>query len=81
MRILLFGKLAERVGREVELEVAPDGCTIADLRRALAAARPEIADALAQPSTRACIDQQMVDDDASVGRGQEVAFVPPLSGG
>jgi len=81
MRIFLFGKLAERVGREVEYDVPADGCTVGELRRGLAAAVPPIADTLAQLSTRACIDREMVSESARVLPGQEVAFVPPLSGG
>jgi sulfur-carrier protein len=81
MKILFFGKLAERVGRVVEHDVDAGGCTVAELRRSLAAALPEIADTLGRSSTRACVDQQMVGEDASVRPGQEVAFLPPLSGG
>jgi molybdopterin synthase sulfur carrier subunit len=81
MRILLFGKLADRAGRVVEHQVDAGGCTVAELRRSLAAALPEISDTLGQSSTRACVDQQMVGEDASVQPGQEIAFLPPLSGG
>ncbi len=80
MEILFFGKLAERAGRTIEHDIG-SGCTIAELRRSLAAAMPEIADTLGQSATRACIDQQMVGEDAQVRPGQEVAFLPPLSGG
>lgn len=81
MRILLFGKLAERAAREVEHEIGADGCTVGELRRSLAAAFPEIADILAQPSTRACIDQTMASEASQVLPRHEVAFLPPLSGG
>ncbi len=80
MEILLFGKLAERAGRAVEHDVGA-GCTVAELRRGLANAVPEIAEILGLPSTRACIGQEMVGEDAMVRPGQEVAFLPPLSGG
>lgn len=81
MKILLFGKLADAVGRHVEHPVPAGGCTVAELRRSLAAAWPALAEALARPSTRACIDREMVADSAQVRPGQELAFVPPLSGG
>ena len=80
MEILLFGKLAERAGRVIEHDIGA-GCTIAELRQGLTVALPEIAEMLGQSATRACIDQQMVGEDAQVRPGQEVAFLPPLSGG
>ena len=81
MTILFFGKLADRVGREVAHDIPPDGCTVAELRRSLAAALPGIADLLDQGTTRACIDQQLAREEARIRPGQEIAFVPPLSGG
>ena len=80
MEILLFGRLAESAGRAVEHEVGA-GCTIAELRRGLADALPALAEVICLPSTRACIDRQMVGEEAMVRPGQEVAFLPPLSGG
>ena len=80
MDILLFGKMAERAGRTVVHDIGA-GCTVAEIRRGLAEAHPEIAQILGQASTRACVDQQMVGEDAMVRPGQEIAFLPPLSGG
>jgi len=73
VRILFFGSLGERLGREREIEIPDGGCTIAELRARL----PELAGAIA----RACIDREVAAEDARVLPGQEVAFVPPLSGG
>ena len=81
MKILLFGSLADAAGREIEYDLPAAGCTVAELRSSVAAAFPQLAEALALPSTRACIDQDMVAESALVRPGQEVAFVPPLSGG
>ena len=36
-RVLFFGKVAEAMGREHEVDVPADGCTIADLREPLRA--------------------------------------------
>jgi molybdopterin converting factor small subunit len=81
MKIFFFGRLAESLGREVDLDVPDAGCTIAELRTRLAGAMPAAADQLSSATVRACIDQVMVTDDARVLPGHEVAFVPPLSGG
>jgi sulfur-carrier protein len=77
MKILLFGRLAETIGREIEHELPPGGCTVAALRAALAKRHG----GLAAANVRACIDQEIAPETALVLPGQEVAFVPPLSGG
>jgi molybdopterin synthase sulfur carrier subunit len=77
MRILFFGRLGETIGREIEVDLPAAGCTVAELRARLAEAHP----AVAAPSVRACLDREMVAETALVRPGQEVAFVPPLSGG
>ena len=80
MKILLFGQLGEQLGRELDTDVPEDGCSIAALRRMLVQKDPACAP-LAGPSIRACVDQILVREDFVVRQGQEVAFVPPLSGG
>jgi sulfur-carrier protein len=81
MKILFFGRLAESLGREVDLDVPDAGCTIAELRRRLAGAVPEAAGQLSRPGVRACIDRVIVPESARVLPHHEIAFVPPLSGG
>ena len=81
MKVLFFGRLAERAGREVELDLPEEGCSVAELRQRLCIALPEAAEDLARPSNRACIDQVMAAESARVLPSHEVAFVPPLSGG
>jgi sulfur-carrier protein len=77
MRILLFGRLAETIGREIDFDLPDGGCTVAELRAALAKEHG----GLAAASVRACIDHEIAPESALVLPGQEVAFVPPLSGG
>jgi molybdopterin converting factor small subunit len=74
MKILFFGRLAESLGREVDLELPEVGCTVAELRLRLG-------EAVASPAVRACIDRSIVQESARVLPHHEVAFVPPLSGG
>lgn len=80
MKILLFGRLGEALGREVEVELPPEGCSVAALRSLLAARGSAFA-TLAAPGARACVDQAIVGEDHLVRPGQELAFIPPLSGG
>ena len=81
MKILFFGSLGERIGREMELDLPTDGCTVAELRLRLAEALPDAARELGSPSLRACVDQVLAFEDTRVLPGREVAFIPPLSGG
>jgi molybdopterin synthase sulfur carrier subunit len=77
MRILFFGRLGEAIGREIEIDPPAEPCTVADLRAQLAIAYPVLADR----GVRGCVDRAIVPDTAPVRAGQEVAFMPPLSGG
>lgn len=81
MKIMFFGRLADSAGREVELDLPAEGCTVAELRRRLAGALPQAAGELAKPSIRACIDYEVAAETARVMPGQEIAFLPLLSGG
>ena len=79
MRVRLFARLREQAGLETEaLEVAP-GSTLADvyesLRRKHSALEPD------RDSVRGAINQEFSDWDATVSQGDEVAFIPPVSGG
>jgi len=72
IRIGFYGRLAERFGREVEVEL-PAAATVASLR-----ARFEGLDAA---TVRALVNDELAGDDARVTPGDRVDFLPPLSGG
>ena len=78
--VRLFAMLRERAGRdEIELELG-DGSTVADAPRGaqglLAAGRGAGADAGA-----AAVNREYVSDDSPLSPGDEVALIPPVSGG
>ena len=79
--ILFFGRLGDQFGRAVDVELPGAGCTIGALRALLIETLEGAEDILRQKSVRACVDQQIVSDNAFVRAGQEIAFLPPLSGG
>ena len=81
MRIGFFGRLGERIGREVDLDLPADTCSVAALRLHLAQLFPVAAADLASGSLRACVDETIVPDTHIVRPGQKVEFFPPLSGG
>jgi molybdopterin synthase sulfur carrier subunit len=81
MRIGFFGRLGERIGREVDLDLPAEACSVAELRLHLAQQFPAASADLASGSLRACVDETIVPDSHIVRPGQKVEFFPPLSGG
>lgn len=81
MRILFFGRLGDRIGRETEVELPADVRNVADLRQLLARLKPELGSEFLGRTLRACVDDVIVQDDEPVTDASEVAFFPPLSGG
>ena len=81
MKIGFFGRLAERMGREIDLDSAPSDRSVADVRRRLADLYPESAGDFASRTVRACVDDAIVPDSHVVRPGQRIEFLPPLSGG
>jgi len=75
----LFARLREQAGVETEaFEVAP-GSTVADVYESLRRKHPALEPD--RDSVRGAINQEFRDWDATVAQGDEVAFIPPVSGG
>lgn len=72
VKVGFYGRLAERFGRETEIDLA-GGATVAEVR-----ARFEGLDA---ETVRALVNDESADEDALVAAGDRVDFLPPLSGG
>ncbi len=79
IRVLLFGAAADRAGtREVELPV-DDGGTIGELWTLLVDRHPEL---IPMRDTLAfAVNGEYARMDAGVSPGDEVAVLPPVSGG
>ena len=78
MRILLFAGLAEAAGRrELDVDVAPAGLTVAELEARLRRDWP----ALAGRSFRVAVNQGYARGDERLADGDEVALIPPVAGG
>ena len=78
MQVLLFAGLAETLGtRTLEVEADPAPTTVAELERWLRQARPELA---VQPF-RIAVDQRYAPADQPLTGGEELALIPPVSGG
>ena len=79
VRVRLFARLRELAGFELEsVEVPPDS-TVADVYEAVRRAHPDFQ--VEQESVRAALNQEFADWDEVVSNGDEVAFIPPVSGG
>ncbi len=79
VRILLFAGLRERLRSDwVELEL-PEGVTVAQLLAALGEAHPTLRELL--PPCRVAVEQVFVGPGHPVRAGDEVAVIPPVSGG
>jgi molybdopterin converting factor subunit 1 len=79
VRLLLFAVLRDIVGAdERELDVA-DGTRAIDLWNGLREAHPQIAPYERPPFT--AVNQDYVQPETLLRDGDEVAFIPPVSGG
>lgn len=79
VRVRLFASLREALGRtDVELEL-PTGARAEDAWQALAAEQPALASRRASLSV--AINRKYAPFDAPLAEGDEVVFVPPVSGG
>lgn len=79
VRVRLFAGLTDLVGaRTVEVDLH-NGATVGDLREALARQYPQVAPFMA---TLVCaVNEEYVPSDRRVSEGDEVALIPPVSGG
>ena len=79
LRILLFGRVGDLLGREIEAIVPEEGCTVGELRRLIS--EQTGSDSLLQKGVRASVEKQVAGEDAMVRPGAEVAFFSVFSGG
>jgi molybdopterin converting factor small subunit len=80
MKILFYGRLAEAIGAEAELDV-PAGSSIARVREQLASEYPRAAGVLTSRRALTCVDGTLVRDDYLVRPTDRIEFLPPVSGG
>jgi molybdopterin synthase catalytic subunit len=79
VRVRLFARLREQAGFETEaLEMAP-GSTLGDVYDSLRHNHPALEPN--RQSVRGAINQEFSEWDTVVSQGDEVAFIPPVSGG
>jgi molybdopterin synthase sulfur carrier subunit len=77
-RVVLLGRLRDIAGWR---ERTVDASSVWSLRTTLAAEDPALGDALAGPAIQVALNKTLTRDDAALGPIDEVAFLPPMSGG
>jgi molybdopterin converting factor small subunit len=80
VRVLFYGRLAEALGPELEID-APAGCSVAELREKLIAEYPQAEQPLHSCRARACVGDALVRDTYVLKAADSVEFLPPVSGG
>ncbi len=80
IEVRLFAVFRERAGRDTLALELDEGATVADVLEA-AAREPGLGEVLAAMPVRAALNREYVADDAPVSEGDELALIPPVSGG
>ncbi len=80
VRVIFYGGLKNDVGaKEQELQFDRKTLTVAQLKEGLIARYPGLR--LKLPSVVCAVGDEIVDEDHLIGDGDEVALLPPVSGG
>jgi molybdopterin converting factor subunit 1 len=82
IRVRFFAAARERAGTSMIEIDAGTASTVSELIVRLARERgADLASALAAPGMRFAVNQELVESDAAIRDGDEVAFMPPVTGG
>jgi molybdopterin converting factor subunit 1 len=79
VKVLFFGRLRELIGISEEVGELPEGATLADLFARYAERFPGLAGF--RGSMVVSRNQEFAAWDSRVAAGDEIAFLPPVSGG
>jgi MoaE-MoaD fusion protein len=79
VRVLFFGRLKDIVGKSVEDAELSEGARVEDLFARYGRSFPELA--RFRSSVAASVNQEFAEWRAPLSSGDEVAFLPPVSGG
>ncbi|MEZ5893590.1 MAG: MoaD/ThiS family protein [Parvularculaceae bacterium] len=81
-RVLFFGRLGDIAGgRARDWKIESETATITDLVAALASHDAALGEALSAASVRCAVNEIVTGRDAPISDEDEIAFLPPVSGG
>ena len=80
MKIRFYGRLGEKLGSEMHVELPAGTDTILKLRNILVEMFPDASEDLRRRS-RACVEDSIVGESHRLAGNETVEFFPPLSGG
>lgn len=82
MQILLFGRLRDFHNQpSLQWSVRGEGYNLDQLFRELAPVHPELMAELLKPGVLIAVNQQFVDRDQNLVDSDQLAFLPPVTGG
>jgi molybdopterin synthase sulfur carrier subunit len=82
MKIVYCGRLQDVAGaRSIEVTPPADASTAQAVREWLTRDDPRLRDALFDSSVRIVVNDELALSDRAVGADDEIAFMPPVSGG
>jgi sulfur-carrier protein len=82
VEVLLFARAKDLAAGTSSVSLAlPKGSTIGRVREALAKSFPALSELLENPSTHIAQNSEFADDAQGVENGDELAVLPPVSGG
>jgi len=79
VRVRLFAWLREAAGRREAELLLPEGATAEEAWRQLTAGHPALA--AGRPGLLASVNRRYASFDTALAEGDEVVFIPPVSGG
>lgn len=77
--VKLFAALRDLAGSDVVAVELPDGATVGDLRREIGTLLPLARTLLTRSAV--AVNHDTVENEHVLGSGDEVALIPPVSGG
>ncbi|MDX6583563.1 MAG: MoaE-MoaD fusion protein [Solirubrobacterales bacterium] len=80
VELRLFAIFRERAGRDRLVLELPEGATVADALEA-AAREPGLGELLPKMPARVAVNREYVGEEAVIADGDELALIPPVSGG
>lgn len=82
VKVLLFGRLGDlHSDNSFNVELGSEVKTVGDVRNQLSNDFPSLGKALAEPQTLIAVNQKIVDAGHQLSIGDELAFLPPVTGG